>query len=446
MTERVERLPLSLRAGWGVGSMVTTTLIFTTNTFFLHYMTDYVGLSAVIAGSLLAATKFIDAVLNPLAGVISDNVRTRFGRRRPFLLLGSLLGALALVLMFSVPGGLGASATSAYVFGALVLTSIAYVSFNVPYLAMIAEMTDSVTERAVLVSFRVYALAAAQFIAGGCAPLLIDWFGGDRGAYGSMAVVLGLFIALIGITCFVATRKARATKLGTAAKGNFWRSLPTLFRSRLFTAVVLVKATFLIGSTAHTATAAYYVTSVLGGGGPMLSLFLLAYSLGMVVSQPAWLFVIARVGKLAAFFGAAGIYTTISIAWLLLDPGTPLPLIVALSFVNGTGAGGLLLSSESLLPDAIEDDFRLSGIRREGTLVSLFAFAEKVSNGIGISLVGAALSWFGYAGRNEGQPVDSQSLHAILVGFGWIPAIFVGASGLWWLLIAGRRGSAKLSD
>jgi glycoside/pentoside/hexuronide:cation symporter, GPH family len=433
-------LPFSVRAGWAVGTLVTTSLLFLTSTFFLRYMTDYVGMAAALAGTLLASTKIVDAFLNPVVGVLSDNARSAAGRRRPFLIAGALLGGASLVLQFSVPVALQGVALTAWVFASLVLVSLSYVSFNVPYLAMLAEMTTDPGERAVLVSYRVYALAAAQFIGGGLAPVLIDFFGGGRGGFGGMAMVMGGLVVVAGLTCFRATRPAPRTALTAAAKEQFWSQLPTLFQSRLYVALVLVKATFLVGSTAHTVTAAYYVRYVMQAPNSVLSAFLLVYSIGMIASQVAWLAACRRVGKVRSFLAATAIYGTISVLWALLGDGAPTWLFILLSFLNGIGAGGLLLSSESLLPDAIEDDCRRSGARREGTLASLFAFTEKAANALGVALVGFVLGWYQYQAPAAGEAVPANVASAIMTCFGLMPAFFVGISGLWWLVA--RRAPA----
>lgn len=438
-------LPFSIRAGWAIGSIVTTTLIFITNTFFLRFMTDYIGLAAALAGTLLAATKIVDACINPVMGLVSDNTKSSWGRRRPYLLAGTFLGALSLIMMFNVPMGLSGTMVPVYVFAVLVLVSIAYTAFNVPYLAMMAEMTSSPQERAVLVSYRVYALAAAQFIVGGGAPLLVQYLGADRPAYGGMSMVLALMVVAVGLIAFVSTRRAPVTELQAAAKSRFWSALPTLFRSKLYVAVVLVKATFLIGSTAHTATATYYVRYVMQASEATLSLFLLVYSLGMVASQALWLKLIGRTSKIVAFIGAASIYTTISIIWAFLGAHVPTEVFILLSAINGIGAGGLLLTSESMLPDAIEDDYRLSGLRREGTLASMFTFAEKGANAIGIAGVGIALSFYGYVAPQPGEMLDEAGIRAILFAFGLMPAIFVGASTLWLLILRRRRAVATVN-
>jgi GPH family glycoside/pentoside/hexuronide:cation symporter len=431
-------LPFSVRAGWAVGTLVTTTLLFLTSTFFLRYMTDYVGMAAALAGTLLATTKIVDAFLNPIVGVFSDNVTTAAGRRRPFLLAGATLGAISLFMQFSVPTGLSGIALTAYVFVALVMVSLAYVSFNIPYLAMLAEITTNPSERAVLVSYRVYAMAAAQFLAGGLAPILIDWLGGGRAGYSGMAMVMGGLILIAGFTCFVTTGSAPRTALSTTAREQFWSSLGTLFQSRLYVALVLVKGTFLIGSTAHTVTAAYYVRYVMQAPNSVLSVFLLVYSIGMIASQMMWIALARRIGKIRGFFIASGTYGFISILWAVLGAESPTWLFVTLSFLNGIGAGGLMLNSESLLPDAIEDDCNRSGMRREGTLAALFAFVEKAANALGVALVGAVLAAYQYVAPPPGEAIPANVVSAIMACFGLIPAFFVGVSGVWWLLVRRR--------
>jgi GPH family glycoside/pentoside/hexuronide:cation symporter len=228
--------------------------------------------------------------------------------------------------------------------------------------------------------------------------------------------------------------------LTAAAKDRFWSQLPTLFQSRLYVALVLVKATFLVGSTAHTVTAAYYVRYVMQAPNSVLSAFLLVYSIGMIASQLLWLAACRRIGKVRAFLVATAIYGTVSVLWAVLGNGAPTWLFILLSFLNGIGAGGLLLSSESLLPDAIEDDCRRSGARREGTLASLFAFTEKGANALGVALVGFVLGWYQYRAPAAGEAVPANVVSAIMTCFGLIPAVFVGVSGLWWRIA--RRAAA----
>ena len=435
-------LPLSVRVGWASGSIVTSMILFVTTTFFLRFMTDYVGMSAAVAGGLLASTKIFDAIINPMMGLISDRMTGAHGRRRRFLLIGAAIGALAMIAMFNFPQGLSAGQATSFALAMLMLSSVGYTAFNVSYLAMPAEMTDSAIERAKLISFRIYALAIAQFVAGGLAPMVLIAFGSGRGAYGAMAAALAAVLMSCATICFVATRNTAFTQLSAQMRSRFWAALPTLFRSRLYVVVLLLKATFLIGSTAHTATASYYVHHVMRASDATLALFLTVYSLGMVLSQFLWLRLVARIGRVRTFVIAAGVYTIASICWALMGAHLPAGLFYLLSMINGMGAGGILLVSEAMLPEAIEEDFHLSGIRREGTLVSLFAFSEKFAHAVGLFLVGLLLSWYNYAAPLKGAAVTGDALRGVMVAFGLLPAAFVGGSMVWLLLLRGREDRA----
>lgn len=437
-------LPLHVRLGWGGGSFVTSAIVFATTSFFLRYMTDYVGLGAALAGTLLAVTKIFDAFINPMMGVVSDRAGGLGSRRRRFLPIGATIAAVAMVGMFAMPHGISGNVAAVYALAMLMLSSVGYTLYNVSYLAMPAEMTPVPQERANMVSFRIYTLALTQFLVGAMAPLLLLAFGGGRDAYGAMALCLGLMIVGAGTMSFLATRSAPFTRLSRDMQTRFWTALPTIFRNRPYVVLLLIKFSFLIGSTAHTATAAFYVHHVMQASDATLGLFLTAYSIGMVLSQFLWLRMTARFGRPLCFTLAAGLYAFISILWSTMSASVPTEPFILLSALNGIGAGGILLISEAMLPDAIAADYTLNGIRREGTLASLFAFAEKASHAAGLAIVGFTLSWFGYAAPAAGQAVTGDALRGVMAAFGTVPAIFVGGSALWLLLL--RTGKSARTN
>ena len=103
MSQASARLPLSLCLGWASGTLGVAVMFNAVNILLLRYLTDYLGIAAAAASALIASSKLYDAVLNPVMGVVSDRTHTRWGRRRPWLLAGSLLAALALPALFVLP-------------------------------------------------------------------------------------------------------------------------------------------------------------------------------------------------------------------------------------------------------------------------------------------------------------------------------------------------------
>ena len=99
----IGRLDLFLKASWGVGGLGTTSMLYLVNMFVLFFLVRHVGIPAAIAGALLAATRFYDAVIDPLIGSLSDRTEGRWGRRRPWMLVGALLSPLACIALFNPP-------------------------------------------------------------------------------------------------------------------------------------------------------------------------------------------------------------------------------------------------------------------------------------------------------------------------------------------------------
>src|SRR3954471_7798489 len=167
-------LPRRILAGYSLGSLVTGAFGTVPGLLLLPYLTDTLGVAAGIAGLLILLPKAWDVVVNPLAGRLSDRTRTRWGARRPYLLVAGLALAVLFASMFAgVVTGAGAAVWVSVTFLA---TATAFAFFQVPYVAMPADMTeaagltDPYGERTRMMTWRVAALALTILISGALAP------------------------------------------------------------------------------------------------------------------------------------------------------------------------------------------------------------------------------------------------------------------------------------
>src|SRR6478752_9721171 len=200
-------LPTGVRAGYGLGSVATGTFGTVPGLMLLPYLTDTLGITAAVAAGIVFLPKAWDVVLNPIAGRISDRSTDVRGPRRPFLLRGGLLLAFFFALLFAAPD-LGSQVIDAlWVLVFFVACATAYAFFQVPYVAMPAEITDSYDERTRLMSWRVAILAFTIMLAGATAPLIRDAVGG-RAGYRVMGVVMALIIVAGVVGSYVGTRSA----------------------------------------------------------------------------------------------------------------------------------------------------------------------------------------------------------------------------------------------
>lgn len=140
-------LPYRAVVGWGLGTLPMAIYFNSFNILALRYFTDFVGLTAAAAGFLIGISKLYDAFSDPVMGMISDRTRTRLGRRRPYVLAGGLLCGLSLYVLFSAPTGMSESQAFWYVAAALIMYATSYTVYNIPYMAMPAEITTDARQR-----------------------------------------------------------------------------------------------------------------------------------------------------------------------------------------------------------------------------------------------------------------------------------------------------------
>ena len=202
----------------------------TVNILLQRFVTDYLGIAAATWGAVYLATKLYDAVTDPVMGIVSDRTRSPWGRRRPYLLVGGIICALAFYGLFHAPSVTDSNHVVLILVGLMILYSTGYTIFNVPYMAMPAEMTDDYHERSFLVSFRVYAIGLGTIAGIAVAPYLIKQFGGGREGHQTLALVYSFVIATATLVCFLSTRNGptNATGKGTVVYATRTRALGTI--------------------------------------------------------------------------------------------------------------------------------------------------------------------------------------------------------------------------
>ena len=391
------QLSVPIRFGWGMGSLGMSLMFNATSLLMLRYLVDYAGIGAAMAGLLIGGAKIYDAVTDPLMGTISDRTRSRAGRRRPYLVAGALVSAASFVMIFNLANFQSSSYLVTLVVVALLLNATGYTIFNVPYMAMPAEMTKGYHERTSLMSYRIAAIAGGQLCASFIGPLLLVAYGGGVPGHAAMALILGLVILGSGVLSFWMTRDApfeRQPQLQTTM--SFFDQFRTAWENRPFMLLLGVKLTHLIGLAIFIAVLPFLFTRILKVSDTYLGLYFLLQGSLMLVSQPLWVQVSHRVGKRAGYFISVAIYSAAGLSWILAAEGEPVIGILARGFVAGFGAGGLLLIGQSMLPDTMEYDYQLSGQRREGVLAGVYTTVEKISFAVGPALAGLMLGAAGY--------------------------------------------------
>jgi Na+/melibiose symporter-like transporter len=258
------------RRGYALGGVATGAFGTVPGLMLLPYLTERLAVPAAIAGVIVFAPKAWDVILNPIAGRISDRSTHPAGPRRLFLIRAGLLLALAFALLFAGPTqpiGLAA----AWVTLLFLACATAYAFFQVPYVAMPAELTDDPAERTGIMTWRVAVLSLAILVSGGLAPVVRNSVGPEHG-YAAMGVFVAALIALGALGAWWGTRDAPVARAHAAA-GGLRTQLGLVAADRNFRALLLTFVVQALATGAMLAGVDYVARQVLHDKGAGSILF-----------------------------------------------------------------------------------------------------------------------------------------------------------------------------
>jgi GPH family glycoside/pentoside/hexuronide:cation symporter len=426
---RLGPLPFGLCFGWGLGTLGLTAFM-VGSYLLLRFMTDYMGVPPALAGTIFAVAKIYDGIADPIFGSLSDGAKTPWGRRRPFLLAGAFACAVAFALAFNAPVMGSREGAVVMLVALLLLNSTAYAIFAVPYMAMPAEMTDDPHQRSKLMSFRVVNGALGNLVGGWATASLIAWFGGGLFGHRMMGIVVGLAIFVVLFFCFSLTKPARRRDAGGVGHVPYLQQLRSAAGNRPFVILQSAKLMLLGAAGLHTASAAFFVQRRLEMSDAWLGVIYATLTVGTILGQPLWLRMARKYGKRSTYT-LGGLYTAVTwLLWLPLGPGTNVAAIIVVGLLAGFGNGGIVMISQSMLPDTIEYQYRTNGLRIEGSFAGIYIMVEKLGQAVGASLTGILLGAFGYIQAKAGSQVmqPPSAILGITLVYSVVSTIFLLAS------------------
>ena len=417
-------LPASVRRGYGLGSVATGSFGTVPGLLLLPYLTDRIGVPAAAAGVIVFAPKAWDVVLNPVAGRVSDRSTHPDGCRRPFLIRAGLLLAAAFALLFlgpTAPQWLAAG----WVAVVYLACATAYSFFQVPYVAMPAEITDDYDERTRLMTWRVAILALAILVSGGASPAIRDALGPDWGYR-----VVGFFVAaLIALGAWGAWRSTRSAPVrsAVATSATFGDQLRIIRSDRPFR---LLLTTFVLQALATGAMLAgvdYVARWVIGTPLSATLLFVCFVAPALVVT-PLWQRVGTAWGKKPGYVLASLLLGGGALALVLLR-SLPDGVVYACVAVVGIGYAGAQMFPLAMLADVAS---RTSDARtRVGLYTGVWTAGETLGLALGPATYAAVLALGGYVSSpGSAVPQSDSALTAIALGFSLVPAALVALSFL----------------
>jgi len=402
-------------------SMMTSSLQF----FLIFFYTDILGYSPSLVGTALLVGKLSwDAFNDPLFGYLSDRTKSRFGRRRPYMLFGAIPFGISIWVLFSVPAGLSGAAAFFTVLGSFLFFDTFHTVVSVPYFAMTPELTPDYDERTSLTAVRKI-FGVTGYIAGAVATTLVasifrETFGfTEKASYSSMGALFGI-IATITIFISALTVKENPGMSDKQTKIPPLKALGQTFRNKPF---IRLATAFLISSfsfTLMTGLFPYYMNYQLNMEA-QLPIVLLVMMGSLALFLFFWKWVSDRINKGPSYALGLLIASLAMISLFFLPYGKSV-LIYPIAFIVGFGFSSQYVFPWSMLPDVIEYDEKVTGERREGIYYGVWAFMVKITAALGVAVIGWSLDYFGYV---PSQLQSETARLGIRLFFGPIPAVII---------------------
>ncbi|MFA5400136.1 MAG: MFS transporter [Dehalococcoidia bacterium] len=388
------KLPLGIKLSFGIGDIGSNIFIVTTGMYLLFFMTNVMGINPALAGTMLLFPKLWDVISDPLMGAISDVTRSRFGRRRVYLLYGAVPFGLSFFILFLAPGFQMEFANALQTSLLFALGCTAFTVINVPYASMVPEMSDDYNERLSIVSFRMTFASIGALLAGGLTMALVAAGGGGADGFRFMGGIFGLVIIVSCLWCFFGTSKAPSLpphKETPPVKEQ------VKIAARNYPFVILMTSYFLqaLAIGVMMAGFVYYVKYAMTLPETAMNIAFPIFMVTGVIFIPVWLAVGKRLGKIRSYYIGLAIFT-LSMGSLFFTSSSQLMIFYAQIFIAGIGFSSFQLFPFSMLPDTVEYDQLQSGMRREGIFSGMWSAGQKIAYSVGPPIVGFALALSGF--------------------------------------------------
>jgi GPH family glycoside/pentoside/hexuronide:cation symporter len=463
MTEqKTGRLSFWTKLVYGTGDWGTAGYGTLRQIFYAIFLTDVVGIEPRLASVAALIGIVWDAINDPIVGMISDRVRTRWGRRRPFLLFFAIPYGLSFLLLWYAPPFESQIAKAAFITLAFMISDTMETLVSVPFAALTPELTPDYDERTSLTGFRMFFNLAISLVTAVAAPAIVDGViaagGSQQQGYMTTAAIFGGMAAIPFLLIFFVVREHELTPEQDQDVGfmetvrTAWANIPFRFATLVymlnwitFDLVALVLPFYLL----------YWVSSgnllsrasVFGVSLPIESAVFAILLITAVAFLPLWIWISNRYSKQSAYMIGMVFWAIVQLVIFSVPPGQ-VKLVLFLSFLAGISVSSAHILPDAMFPDVIEWDELRTRRRSEGIYYGVKNFIRKLTGAFAIFIGLQTLGWFGYQTPPDGVNNFQQApntLNAIRFLIGPLGAVLLfSAVAMAWFYPLTRERHARI--
>jgi GPH family glycoside/pentoside/hexuronide:cation symporter len=427
VSDRLSRRTKFLYGFGDIGFSLTSTIL---GAYFAIFLTDVVGIAPSVAAAAIFVGRSWDYINDPLIGHVSDRTRTRWGRRRPFLLFGPWPFALAFALLWWRPPLESDLALAIYYAAAYVVFDTSATFVYMPYFALTPELTSNYDERTALTSYRMFFSIAGSLVAFTAPLAVIGAFAPENAPRVlAMGLIFGFASALPLLLTFFGTRERQVYM--QQEQPQLFQSLRAALKNRPFVFGMVIFLLTWVAVGILESTLLYFIKYIAQRESESDLIMAVIFVTG-ILTLPFWERASRRWDKRWAYAGGIAFWAVVQLVMITVGPSTGLSLILLLCVLAGIGVGAAHVLPWSIIPDAIEWGELQTGERHEGMFYSLITLMQKVASSIAIPLVLLLLDVTGYVANSDQQPPSA--LLGIRIVIGPIPAALLCAGILFAML------------
>jgi len=402
--EKKRPLTLGTKLAYGTGDLGPAMVSMIKGFFLLNFLINIAGLSPGRAGLILLLGRVWDAVNDPIVGTLTDRTRTRWGRRRPWLLFGSIPFGIAFFLHFLVPGGMSETGLFFYYLVVGILLDAGFTAVNVPYAALTPELSDSNQDRTGLNMYRFSFSVLGGLVAALLYNIIVNQLYADAPRTGNViqGVIVAIVIIVSNVIVFLYTTEKETEEENPEEQFGFFEGLRIALSSRPFLYVSLIYLLTWLSIQFVQSLILFYFRDYIGGDpGGQFTILLFGLQFSIFIFILVWGFVSRKIGRKRVFYLGVPVWMVCLVALYFVQPGQ-INLVLILAIISGVGVSLGFLVPWSLLPDVVDDDELKTGKRREGIFYGFFVFLQKFGIGINDAHNGVFLPRHAQIGQPHG--------------------------------------------
>lgn len=417
-------MPLLLKLVYGTGDWGMASFGTLRQIFYAIFLTDVVGLDARLASVAAFVGILWDAINDPLVGMLSDRVHTRWGRRRPFLLFFAIPFGASFLLLWWAPPWESQIALMVTVTLAFMISDTMQTFVIVPFFALTPEITPDYDERTSLTGYRMFFNLLASLATAVAAPMIVDTvvqngFTQQQG-YLTVAAIFGSLAALPFLLIFAVVRERYADTAPAKDETPFretlrsaWENVPFRYATGLY---MLNWITFDLVALMLPFFMLYWISqgnllasvNVLGEDIAIESVVLGLLLVTAVLALPVWTWLSNRLNKRSAYIIGMSFWAVVQLLLITVQPQQT-GYILALAVMAGLSVSTAHVLPDAIFPDVIEWDELRTRRRHEGIYYGAKNFIRKLTGAVAIFFALQVLGWFGYQSPPPGATQFSQS-------------------------------------